>query len=157
MSLSEVRLPDYKLRHELWNSISHGLGAILGLLIMIFCLIKVNQVGYVEGVAGSDPLSYESFVFKNISICIYAVGMMITYTISCIYHALAKNRGKKVLRILDHDTVYLLISGTYTPFCLISLRHVTMWGCIPYSGPILFSLCWILVTIGIVFNSINIE
>lgn len=157
MSLSEVRLPDYKLRHELWNSISHGLGAIFGLLILIFGLIKINQVGFIEGVPGSHPLSFESFVFKNISISIYAIGMMITYTISCIYHALAKNRGKKVLRILDHDTVYLLISGTYTPFCLISLRHTTMWGVIPYCGPIIFTICWILVILGIVFNSINIE
>ena len=83
--------------------------------------------------------------------------MLITYTISCIYHALKKNNGKRVLRVIDHDTVSLLIGGTYTPFCLISLRHVNLWGIIPYCGYIIFTICWVLIILGIIFNSININ
>ena len=157
MSLKEVELPNYKLRDELWNSITHGLGAIFGIFVLIFSLIKIVNNGYDINLPSSDPNSYTSYIIKIISIIIYSVSLMITYTISCVYHALAKNNGKKVLRIIDHDTVYLLIAGSYTPFCLISLRDETMWGVIPYSGYIIFSIVWILITIGIVFNSININ
>ena len=157
MSLKEVELPNYKLRDELWNSITHGLGAIFGIFVLIFSLIKIVNNGYDITLPSSDPNSYTSYIIKIISIIIYSVSLMITYTISCVYHALAKNNGKKVLRIIDHDTVYLLIAGSYTPFCLISLRDETMWGVIPYSGYIIFSIVWILITIGIVFNSININ
>ena len=157
MSLKEVELPNYKLRDELWNSITHGLGAIFGIFVLIFSLIKIVNNGYDITLPSSDPSSYTSYIIKIISIIIYSVSLMITYTISCVYHALAKNNGKKVLRIIDHDTVYLLIAGSYTPFCLISLRDETMWGVIPYSGYIIFSIVWILITIGIVFNSININ
>lgn len=157
MSLKEVELPNYKLRDELWNSITHGLGALFGIFVLIFSLIKIVNAGYDINLPSSDFNSYTSYIIKIISIIIYSVSLMITYTISCVYHALAKNNGKKVLRIIDHDTVYLLIAGSYTPFCLVSLRDVSMWGVIPYSGYIIFSIVWILITIGIVFNSININ
>ncbi|MDY2728235.1 MAG: hemolysin III family protein [Candidatus Onthovivens sp.] len=157
MSLKEIELPPYKLSHELWNSISHGLGAILGIISLIICLLKVINTGYDGYLPPSNQLSYESFVCKITSIIIYSLSLIITYTISCIYHALKKNNGKRVMRVIDHDTVYLLISGTYTPFCLVSLRHTSLYGVIPNCGYIIFALVWILVTIGIVFNSININ
>ena len=157
MSLKEINLPNYKLRHELWNSISHGLGAIFAIIVFILSLIKAIDLGYIPNVDVSSPLSYESYICKIVSIIIYSLCMLITYTISCIYHALKKNNGKRVLRVIDHDTVYLLIGGTYTPFCLISLRHVNLWGIIPYCGYIIFAICWILIILGIIFNSININ
>ena len=46
MSLKEVELPNYKLRDELWNSITHGLGAIFGIFVLIFSLIKIVNIGY---------------------------------------------------------------------------------------------------------------
>lgn len=157
MSLEEVKLPNYKLRHELWNSITHGLGALFGIFILIFSLIKIINTGYINGLDSSNPLSYSSYIIKISSIAIYSISLMITYTISCIYHALKRNNGKKVLRIIDHDTVYLLISGTYTPYCLISLRNVKLYNIIPYSGYIILAIVYILIILGIVFNSININ
>lgn len=157
MSLQEIELPDYKLRHELWNSITHGLGAVFGILVMIFSLLKIILNGYDPSLPSYEMNSYTTYIFKIVSIILYGLGLIITYTISCIYHALAKHNGKRVLRVIDHDTVYLLIAGTYTPYCLISLREANLFGIIPYCGYIIFSIVWILIIIGIVFNSININ
>ena len=65
MSLKEIVLPDYKLRHELWNSISHGLGALFGIFVMIFCLIKVVNNGFDMTAIPSDPHSYTNYICKS--------------------------------------------------------------------------------------------
>lgn len=153
MKLKDIELPNYRLSHELWNSISHGIGAIFGIVVLVLSLLKINKTGY-------DPLiegSYQDYIYKIVSICIYSISLMITYSVSSIYHALKQNNGKRVMRVIDHDTVYLLISGTYTPYCLITLRDVKLFDAIPHVGWIIFALVWVLVTIGIVFNSIDIN
>lgn len=75
--------------------------------------------------------------------------MVITYTMSSIYHFLRRNRAKKVFRIFDHCSIFLLIAGTYTPFCLITFSSVPAWG---YT---LFALVWTLSILGIVLNAVN--
>lgn len=137
-----IKLPKYTLSEELFNSISHGIGAIFGMFVLIFSLI-----------VWSKTLSKDFYALS--AILIYGISLILLYSISCIYHALAKNRGKKVLRILDHDMVFLLIAGTYTPFSLVCLKDSYFLNI--SIGWFLFSLVWGLVIVGIVFNSINIE
>jgi hemolysin III len=67
------------------------------------------------------------------SIFVFALFAFIRF--SCLYHGLHKNTGKKVLRVMDHDMVFVLIMGTYAPYSLISLRE--------YSGLVLGHL-WLL-------------
>lgn len=155
MSVSEIELPNYKLRHELVNSITHGLGAIFGIIALILMSLKVSGVYVPNG----NHLSDDDFVYAIISIIIYSLGIITCMCISCIYHALAKNNGKRVLRVLDHDMIYFLVAGTYTPYCLITLRNVPLWGIdvLSFSGWIIFVLVYILIIIGVVFNSINIK
>lgn len=137
-----ISLPSYSLKEELWNSISHGLGAIFGICVFIVSLYFVII---------DKNFSY----LKLISILIYGISIICLYTISCIYHALNRNNGKKVLRILDHDMVFFLIAGTYTPFCLVSLFDSYFYNV--SLGIILFILVWSLAILGIVFNSINVD
>ena len=143
MSINEVKIPKYSLAEELINAISHGLGAIFGLVGLILMLIKTIPTG--------NP-------FKIVSSCIYGASLIILFTISCVYHSLAKNNGKRVLRILDHDMIYILISGTYTPYMLVSLRPYNVWGLgegvVAY---MMFACVYIFCIIGTVFNSINIK
>lgn len=155
MSVNEIELPNYKLRHELVNSITHGLGGLFGIVALILMLLKVLGV-YLPN---ESHLKDGDFIYALISIIIYSISIITCMTISCIYHALAKNNGKRVLRVLDHDMVYFLVAGTYTPYCLISLRNVPLWGIdvLSFSGWIIFAIAYILVIIGIVFNSINIK
>ena len=143
MSIDEVKIPTYSLAEELINSISHGLGAIFGIVGLCMMLSKTIPTG--------DP-------FAIVSSIIYGVSLVILFTISCIYHSLAINRGKKVFRILDHDAIYILIAGTYAPYMLVGLRPHNVWnmgtGTLAY---LMFAIVWACCIVGAVFNSINIH
>lgn len=156
MSVSEIELPNYKLRHELWNAISHGLGAVFGIIALILLSLKLGSVF----IPNSIQLKTETdYILAVISIIIYTFSIISCMSISCIYHSLKKNNGKRVLRVIDHDMVYFLVFGTYLPYCLITLREENFWGIngASFSGYIILILCFIFVTLGIVFNSINIK
>lgn len=60
-----------------------------------------------------------------VSLCIYALTLVLLYTASTLYHSV-QGPLKNVLRKIDHLSIYLMIAGSYTPFCLITLRH--WWG-----------------------------
>lgn len=140
---NRIKLPNYTLGEELWNSISHGLGAIFGIIALVFLILKLVNKKTLDG-------------YEIASYVIYSISCITLYTISCIYHALAKNNGKRVLRILDHDMVFFLVAGTYTPFCLVALREYYLFSVIPL-GWLMFALVWALTALGITFNSINLQ
>lgn len=143
MSINEIEIPKYSLGEELLNSISHGLGALFGIVATILMLAKAVPTG--------DP-------FKILSSIIYGLSLIILFAISCVYHALGKNNGKRVMRVLDHDVIYILISGTYTPYMLVALRPYNVWGLgtstVAY---VMFAFVWLCCIVGAIFNSINIH
>ncbi len=115
---------------EVANSITHGLGALLSVAGLFALLIAAS----IRGTA------------LHIAACtVYGISLVLLYTSSTIYHALARNRAKRVFQVLDHASIYLLIAGTYTPFTLITLRGPWGW--------ILFAFVWTLAALGIVFKS----
>ena len=65
---------------------------------------------------------------------------------STLYHALTPYGAKKVFAIFDHTSIYLLIAGTYTPFCLTTLRGPIGW--------VLFGIIWALAIAGMTFYAI---
>lgn len=132
--MSEIKLPDYKLSEELMNSITHGIGAGLGIAALVLCLVKSAAHGNPWAVVAS---------------ALYGTGVIMVFTISCIYHALARNKGKKVMRVIDHCDIFFMIACTYMPYCLVSLRGVAGW--------VLFGIVWGLAALGIVFNAVNLE
>lgn len=143
MSIQEVEIPKYSLAEELLNAISHGLGAIFGIVALILMLVKTIPTG--------DPYAITSSI-------VYGLSLIILFTISCIYHSLGKNNGKRVLRILDHDMIYVLISGTYTPYMLVSLRPYNVWNLgTSVVAYVMLGFVWVCCIIGAVFNSINIH
>lgn len=150
MCVKDIKLPQYQLKDELRNSITHGIGAIFGIVALVLMLVKVNSTSNLEGI---------DRIFANISCSIYGFSLIVCMSISCIYHALKKNNGKRVLRVLDHDFVFFLVAGTYTPYCLIAMRDLPLWGISNsnFSGYIILILVYALCILGIVFNSINIH
>ena len=133
----KIAIPTYSLAEELMNSISHGVGAIFGIVAMVLCIVRA---------AGShDP-------WKITAASIYGFNTFLLYIMSCLYHALKVNKAKRVFRVFDHCTIFLLIAGTYTPYTLVGLRPghpVLAW--------IIFSVIWVLAIVGVVFNSINLR
>lgn len=137
MSPRKIALPQYTLAQELWNSISHGLGTVLTLIFGPFLIVKAANTG--------DP-------WRIVSSCIFVFGLIVCFTVSCLYHSLGRNTGKKVFRVLDHDMIYLLIIGTYTPYCLVGLREANpIWAWCIYGS------CVILGIVGATLNSVNLK
>ena len=131
MAVRDIELPNYRLSHELWNSISHGLTGVFGIIAFILMMCKIGGVYTPNGlhIDVNDPF------------------------------ALAKNNGKRVLRVLDHDFVFFLVAGTYTPYCLITMRNLPLWGIsgTEWSGYLIFAIVWALIALGITMNSVNIK
>jgi len=118
-----------KLREPV-NSMSHFIGLILSLTGLVFLMIKSVQTG--------SPVS-------PFSVFIFGLSLILLYSSSCVYHGVVS--GERVIRNLrktDHCMIYILIAGTYTPICLITLKG-TM-------GTVLFVVIWGLAILGIVFK-----
>lgn len=132
--MANRELPKYTKNEELFNAITHIVGGGFGILALI--------LGLVFGIKNNHD-------FAGITgILLYGISMILLYTMSSLYHFLRVGRAKRVFRVFDHCTIYLLIAGTYSPICLIALRD-TSWGII------LFSVVWGCAIIGITFNAIN--
>jgi hemolysin III len=115
---------------EIANAVTHGVGAGL----------------FAAGAAVLVTLAALRGDARHVVACsIYAITLVLFYSVSTLYHALRGPRVKRVFRILDHAAIYLLIAGSYTPFLLVSLRGVWGWS--------LFGLVWGLAVLGIVFKS----
>lgn len=108
--LKDRILPTYTKGEEIFNMTSHIVGAVLGVVATVLCIvfaaINKNVYGIVSG-------------------AIYGVTMIVLYTMSSIYHGLSpKKHSKKVFQVLDHCSIFLLIAGSYTPFALCTLREI---------------------------------
>ena len=128
----EISIPSYSLGEELFNAISHGFGALLSIAALVLMLIRARNALEVTTAA------------------IFGTSMIFLYTISCVYHALSPGlRGKKVLRVLDHCSVFLLVFGTYIPASLLGVSGVRGW--------LLFGLVAFFTALGIVFTALDLE
>jgi hemolysin III len=116
----------FKNFREPVNSLTHWVGAVLALIGLIALLL----VGW------GTPA-------KVISLVIYGVSLIFLFSASATYHTV--NRKDKVLEIfrkVDHAAIFLLIAGTYTPFCVIAFSGFWQWG--------MLSIVWSLALIGII-------
>ncbi|MEK1940206.1 MAG: hemolysin III family protein [Pseudomonas sp.] len=109
---------------EKFNAWTHLIGAVLAAIGAVWLLVLASFTG--------DP-------WKIVSVAIYGVTLVLLYSISTVYHSVSGPR-KKLLQKLDHLSIYLLIAGSYTPFCLITLRGAWGWT--------LFGIVWGLGVIG---------
>lgn len=111
---------------EKFNTYSHLAGAVLALVGSVVLIVL--------GALGGD-------VWKIVSFAIYGATLVLLYSFSTLYHNAAHGRGKLFLQKLDHNAIYLLIAGSYTPFTLVSLRGPWGWS--------LFGVVWFLALLGI--------
>jgi hemolysin III len=109
---------------EKFNALTHLVGAVLALAGAVVLMALAARDG--------DP-------WKLVSVSIYGLTLVLLYSISAFYHGL-RGRAKDILRKLDHHSIYLLIAGSYTPFCLITLRGPWGWS--------LLGGVWVLALLG---------
>ena len=138
VKLGDRILPTYTKGEEIFNMVSHIVGGALGIAAIVLCVIfsAIHKNGY--GIASG---------------IVYGVSLVLLYTMSSIYHGLKpESKAKKVFQIMDHCSIFLLIAGTYTPFCLCTLREYDT-----ALGWTIFGIVWGLAILGITLNSIDIK
>ncbi|MGX6992640.1 PAQR family membrane homeostasis protein TrhA [Vagococcus penaei] len=121
----------YLIVNEVFNAITHGIGAglsIAGLVLLIIRGVKIGSPIYI------------------VSYSIFGASMILLFLFSTLFHSLIFTRAKKVFQIFDHSSIYLLIAGSYTPFCLLTIKGWLGWT--------LFGIIWSLALMGIVYKSI---
>lgn len=117
---------------EIANSASHAVGflsALIGTPILIVQAVRVGDAAFIVGVA------------------VFTTTILLLYLASSLYHALPAGKAKRVFRILDHASIFLLIAGTYAPFTLGVLRGAWGWT--------LFGLVWSLALVGVVAKAVG--
>ncbi len=119
-------------KKEFVNTLTHTAGAALALAGLVVLVVKASLRGD---------------AWHIVSFSIYGVTLLLLYSSSALYHAAHQGRLKSILRMVDHQAIYLLIAGTYTPFTLVTLRGVWGWS--------LFVVVWVLAVFGIVLDSLH--
>jgi hemolysin III len=97
---------------EKFNALTHLVGAILALAGTVVLVVVAASL--------HDP-------WKVVSVSVYGASLVLLYSASTLYHSF-RGRAKDILRELDHHSIYLLIAGSYTPFCLVTLRGAWGWS-----------------------------
>jgi hemolysin III len=124
----------FSLGEEIAHSISHGAGLLLGIAALVLLVIK--------GALRGNPLYI-------ISMLIYSVSLIFLYTNSMFYHAFPEGKAKNIFERLDHSSIYILIAGTYTPFCFFAIGGII--------GIVICCIQWLLAILGVIFKVLWIE
>ncbi len=124
----------YTLGEEIANSVTHGIAAALS--VAGLTLLVVLSVLYGD-------------VWRVISFSVYGSTLILLYMSSTLYHSFQHPRVKRIFRMIDHASIYLLIAGTYTPFLLVSMRGAWGWT--------LLVVIWGLALLGIGFETLFID
>ena len=126
--------PKYLIVNEVLNAVTHGIGCGLAIAGLVILLIKGARLG--------SPLHIVSYA-------IYGAMMILLFLSSTLFHSLIFTKAKKVFQVFDHDSIFLLIAGSYTPFCLLSVKGWLGWA--------LFTLIWLLAISGVVYKSLTLH
>lgn len=137
--LSRRRLPSYTEKEELFNTLTHVIGILFGIFVLVSCVLI--------SLRAQDK-------YALVSSIVYGVSMILLYTMSSIYHGLPYrfDKAKKIFRIMDHCVIFIFIAGTYTPILLCGIRPISsVWAWI------IFGVVWGFALFGIILNSIDIQ
>jgi len=123
------KLTYYDSKEEQLNIITHGIGFVLSIVALVLLIVYASRYGNVWHIT---------------SFAIFGASLIVLYAASTFYHY-AKNPDLRIkLNILDHAAIYVLIAGTYTPFCLVVLKGWVGWT--------IFGISWGLAVVGIIFK-----
>jgi hemolysin III len=124
-----MTLTAYSPAEEWLNIRSHALGLVLSVIALVLLVLKT--------------LPYDNILY-TLSFAVFGASLICLYLASTLYHSATTLEARTRLRIVDHATIFILIAGTYTPFCLITLSGPTGWT--------VFSVSWGLAAIGTVLK-----
>ncbi|NLG10246.1 MAG: hemolysin III family protein [Coriobacteriaceae bacterium] len=121
---------EYTLGEEVANSITHGIGILLSIAALVLLILAAQNHG--GGI-------------RLIAAVVFGATLILEYTNSTLYHAFPWPNVKRIFKILDHSSIYLLIAGTYTPFTLITLSEA--------GGTWMTAVIWSLAVVGVALEA----
>lgn len=124
----------YSRREEILNSFTHGFGAAFSVFGFIVLIFLSRRTGNVWAIAGST---------------VYGTSLIACHLASTLYHSFRNPKLKRIFRLIDHSSIFLLISGTYTPFLFINLRGTLGWS--------MFGIVWGVAFLGILYKAFFIN
>lgn len=119
---------------EIANAVSHGVGELLAIAGAVVAIVMAA----IHGTA-----------ITVVSASLYGASMILLYLFSTLYHSLTNRSAKRVFRVFDHCSIFILIMGSYIPICLVLIGGALGWT--------LFGINAFCTVLGIVFNCINLE
>lgn len=123
----------YQITNEVLNAVTHGIGLLLAIAGLVVLIVK--------GVSAHSALAVVSYT-------IYGSAMITLYLCSTLFHSLIFTKAKHVFQIFDHSSIFLLIAGTYTPYCLLAVKGAFGWT--------LFGIIWAAAIAGILYKIFNL-
>ena len=132
-NIEEIKIPEYTKGQERFNTISHVIGIPLAFVILFIGLYRLI-------ISAIDVTTF-------LGLLVFVITIIDVYFVSSLYHSTPANTfNKKLFRVLDHCTIYLLIAGTYTPICVVLMNeHVV--------GLVMLLVEWGCAVIGIILNA----
>jgi hemolysin III len=124
----------YMIVNEVLNAVTHGIATVAAIVGLVFLLIK-------NGPSGN--------VLTTTSYAIYGGTLILLFLSSTLFHSLIFTKAAKVFQVFDHASIFLLIAGSYTPFCLIAIGGGFGWT--------LLILIWAIAIAGVVFKAITLS
>lgn len=124
----------YLILNEVLNAVTHGIALGLSIAGLVVLLVKGAQLGS---------------AIHIVSYAIYGSTMILLFLFSTLFHSLMFTRARIVFQVFDHSSIFLLIAGSYTPFCLISIQGWLGWT--------LFIFIWLLAIGGIIYKSLTLH
>lgn len=116
-------------REEFLNVLTHGTGAVLSVAALVIMIIYSVYRGTATHLAAS---------------LVFGISLVLLYSASTVYHAMVKLKWKRLFRLIDHLSIYILIAGTYTPIALLGLKGTWGW--------VIFGLIWAFAIVGFIFK-----
>lgn len=119
----------YDQKEEKLNILTHALGIVLSVIALVLLVFYAAKTGT---------------VWHVVSFSIFGSSLILLYSASTIYHSSKNPKWREKLNIIDHSAIYVLIAGTYTPFCLVTLNGTIGW--------VIFGISWGIALVGIILK-----
>ena len=121
--LDSIKLVDYSRKEDWVNSITHIIGVVFAIIVLILCIGRGVSLGRTD------------YVLLSI---VYGATMLAVFVCSSVYHGLRPNKAKKVMRVVDHAMINFMIVGTITPYMVLAVAPIK-----PVMAYGLLITCWV--------------
>lgn len=119
----------YQILNEVLNSVTHGIGVALAIAGLVLLIIRAV---------------HEGGAMRITAFTVYGAILVIFYLASTLFHSLYFTKASHLFQIFDHSAIYLLIAGTYTPYCLVVIKGTLGW--------VIFGVIWAMAIIGVIYK-----